>query len=576
MPFSDIRTQLAGEIARLWNHPEITPEWVDQEFSFPPNPQMGHLALPCFKVAKVLRRPTNELAAELVKTFTRDGLTVSAAGPYANFRWAVGPLYEGICQRVFAEKDRYGGDSSGAGKRVLIEFCSPNIAKKLGVQHIRTTLIGNVLANIYEALGYPTDRMNFVGDWGSQFARLLAAVELWGDASVLSSTELSKVMDHLFELYVKFHQAAEQDPSYLERASKCLQLLEEGDAKTTALWKKIRDLSLAAAERTLDRLQVRFNIVEGESHYIPEIQKTLEEVKSKAEARLSEGAWIVDVEGLQTPALIQKKDGTTLYLTRDIAAAVDRHKRFGFHKMYYVVSEQQKLHFQLLFGVLKKMGHSWADKCEHLSFGTVLFGAEKMSTREGRVIFLDSLLDEARERALVECSNKNPALENKGEVAEMVGTGAVIFGDLSVNRQRDIEFNWEHVLAFDGETGPYIQYSLVRCQSLLQKARDKGLATTLEKAPAGYVFAEEEEALTLVLGRLRATLHTCVRDNDPVHLTRYLVDLARALNKFYYQLPVLQATDPVQCALRLSLVEATRQTLANGLKLLGMGCPKEM
>ena len=576
MPFSDLRTQLAQQIASRWQNPEITADWVNQEFGFPPNPQLGHLALPCFKAGKLLGRPAGKVAQELASEFTSAGLTVTAAGPYANFRWAVGPLYNAIVAKVFEQKERYGSDDSGAGKRVLIEFCSPNIAKKLGVQHIRTTLLGNVLANIYETLGYPTDRMNFVGDWGSQFARLLAAVELWGDASVLSSTELSKVMDHLFELYVKFHQHAETDPSYVERASKCLQQLEDGDAKTTELWKKIRDLSLAAAERTLARLQVRFNLVEGESTYIPTIKTTLEEVKARAGARLSEGAWIVDVEGISTPALVQKKDGTTLYLTRDIAAAVDRHERFKFHKMFYVVSEQQKLHFQLLFGVLKKMGHAWADRCEHLSFGTVLFGAEKMSTREGRVIFLDSLLDEARERALVECAKKNPNLENKGAVAEMVGTGAVIFGDLSVNRQRDIEFNWDHVLAFDGETGPYIQYSLVRCNSLLEKAAAKGLSAALTQAPEGYAFAEEEEALTLLIGRYRSILHGCVRDNDPVHLTRYLVDLAKGLNRFYYQLPVLQATDAQQIALRLSLVDATRQVLTNGLTLLGMGRPKEM
>ncbi len=576
MPFSKLKDDLAQRISVAWKNPQLSPDWISAEFGFPPNPKMGHLALPLFKAAKILKRSTQELAQELVSQLSSPEVTVTAAGPYANFRWNPSFLYTTVCQAIFSQMERYGSDSSGEGKRILIEYCSPNIAKKLAFQHIRSTLIGNVLANIFRMLGYPVERINFVGDWGSQFARLLAAVELWGDSAILGSTELPKVMDHLFELYVKFHQVVEQDPTYQEKASKCLQLLEEGDEKTTALWKRIRDLSLASAESTLRRLNVEFDHIEGESAYIPSIQSTLSEVKAKAGAYISDGAWIVDVEGLNTPALIQKKDGTTLYLTRDLAAAVDRYNRFQFHRLYYVVSEQQKLHFQLLFGVLKKMGHAWAGNCEHISFGTVLFGAEKMSTREGKVIFLDALLDEAKERALAETAKKNPDLVNKGAVAEMVGTAAVIFGELSASRQRDIEFDWEHILALDGETGPYVQYAFVRCTSLLAKAAQKGWKQPVTETPQGYTFADEEENLMVSLARFRAVLHQCVREEDPVPLTRYLIDLSKALNRFYYQLPVLQATDPVQCEVRLTLVHATRQVLGNGLKLLGIACPPEM
>ena len=575
MPFSDLKTQLAADIARSWNRAELPAEWIAAEFGHPPNPKMGHVALPLFKAAKILGRSSNEIAKELVSALTTAELTVTAAGPYANFKWNPALLYNQILAQVFAQGANYGGDISGRGKKVLIEYCSPNIAKKLAFQHIRSTLIGNVLANVHHTLGYTVERINFVGDWGSQFARLLAAVELWGDPAMIGFDD-AKAMDHLFELYVRFHKEEEKDPSLAGRASKCLQLLEERDAKATAQWKQVRDRSLRSAERTLKRLSVQFDHVEGESKYIATIGATLEEVKAKAQARLSEGAWIVDVEGISTPALVQKKDGTTLYLTRDIAAAVDRFERFKFDRMYYVVSEQQKLHFQLLFGVLKKMGHEWANRCEHISFGTVLFGAEKMSTREGRVIFLDALLDEAKERALIESAKKNPDLLDKGEVAEMVGTAAVIFGELSANRQRDIEFDWEQILALDGETGPYVQYAFVRCDSLLAKAATTRNVEPLVQAPEGYVFAEEEENLTVAIGRFRTTLHQIVRDADPVHLTRYLIDVAKALNRFYYQLPVLQATDPVQCQVRLTLVQATRQVLRNGLGLLGIACPKEM
>jgi arginyl-tRNA synthetase len=576
MPFSELCSALALRIADQWKHPELPAEWILGELGTPPNPKLGHLALPCFKASKLLGKSSNEIAKELAQALSDSDLSVTAAGPYANFRWKPANLYRRIVAGVFEKKERYGTDSIGAGKTILIEYCSPNIAKKLAFQHIRSTLIGNVMANIYDHLGYKTERINFVGDWGSQFARLLAAVELWGDPTLLASSDLTRAMDHLFELYVRFHQVCENEPSYLEKAARCLQLLEAGDEKTTALWKRVRDLSLNSAESTLRRLSVRFDHVEGESSYIPSIQKTLEQVKAKADGKLSEGAWIVEVEGISTPALVQKKDGTTLYLTRDIAAAEDRFARFGFDKMLYVVSEQQRLHFQLLFGVLKKMGHAWASRCEHLSFGTVLFGAEKMSTREGRVIFLDALLDEAKERARAESFKKNPDLVNKELVAEMVGTAAVIFGELSASRQRDIEFDWEHILALDGETGPYVQYALVRCGSLLEKAQAKAALPSLDEVPEGYVFADEEENLLLVIGRFGSTLRQCTRDNDPVHLTRYLIDVAKALNRFYYQLPVLQATDGQQIQVRLSLVQATRQVLENGLTLLGIACPPEM
>ncbi len=470
MPFFELKKTLAERIAAFLNHPEISVDTLLQELSSPPNIAMGHVAVPCFRMAKLFKKPTDKIAAEIANHCSGGELTGKAAGPYANFRWNPAYLYQETLNRVLKEGAAYGSDKSGAGKHIVVEYCSPNIAKKLAFQHIRSTLIGNTLSNVYDFLGYETERMNFVGDWGSQFARLLAAVELWADKTRLNPNDISSSMDHLFELYVRFHKEVDQDPALLEKASRCLQDLEERKPEATALWKSIREISLKAMDLTLKRLSVKFDHVEGESHYVGAIDSTLKDIKEKTGARLSEGAWIVDVEGLSTPALIQKRDGTTLYLTRDLAAAIDRHTRFKFEKALYVVSEQQKLHFQLLFGVLAKLGYTWASKCEHLSFGTVLFGAEKMSTREGRVIFLDDLLNEARALALAECTAKNPTLANKEVVAEQVGIGAIIFGELSAHRARDIEFDWKQILAFDGETGPYVQYSLVRCHSLLEKA----------------------------------------------------------------------------------------------------------
>ncbi len=580
MPFFDLKRKLASEIADYFNSPDIKAEALAADAGVPPQLALGHLALPCFKLSKVLKQPSDMIAKSLTEHFSGKGITVTPTGPYANFKWDVGYLYSTTLESIFTKKARYGSDDSGKNKHIVFEYCSPNVAKKLGFQHIRSTLIGNTLANVYDFLGYQTERINFVGDWGSQFARLLAAFETWGRPELVDTTlpgfSAKAAMDHLFEIYVKFHKECDVHPEYLEQASKCLQRLEEHEARATDLWKKIRKISIAAMDETLERMNIRFNHLEGESTYIPEIQKTLKEVKEKAGAKLSEGAWIVEVPGLTTPALVQKKDGTTLYLTRDIAAAEDREKRFHPDKMFYVVAEQQKLHFQLLFGTLKLMGHEWADNCEHVSFGTVLFGTEKMSTREGRVIFLDELLDEAKALALEECTKKNPDLPNKDEVADMVGVGAIIFGNLSSHRKSDIEFKWETVLALDGETGPYVQYSLVRCHSLLEKAKAKGEKSGVVKDVSQYAFAPEEESLILSLAKLRSTLHLAVRDNEPYHLTYYLIDLAKAFNRFYYKLPVLQSNDPTQRELRLGLVEATQTTLTNGLELLGMRAPKEM
>ena len=567
---------MSRQLAQTFNNPDLPGEWFEREFGTPPQPHLGHLALPCFKLSKVFRKASDQIAKDIVEKFQMPGVSVVAAGPYANFRFDVGNLYQNIVSEIFAQKTEFGKDQSGKDKSVLIEYCSPNIAKKLGFQHIRSTLIGNVLANVYRSLGYQTLRMNFVGDWGAQFARLFAAVEKWGDRSILAGDNRSAAMDHLFELYVRFHKEVETDPAYQELAIRSLQKLEAQDKTAVDLWRMIREVSLFSVDQTLARLCVAFDYVEGESDYIPEISKTLEHVKSKAKAKLSEGAWIVEVPGQTTPALIQKKDGTTLYLTRDIAAAIHRQERFKLDKMLYVVSEQQKLHFQLLFGVLKLMGYDWADKLGHVSFGTVLFGAEKMSTREGRVIFLDELLNEAKALALSEVMAKNPDLADKEAVAEMVGTGAVIFGNLSSHRMTDIEFDWKRVIALDGETGPYVQYSCVRCSSLIEKAKAKGETSDFTLAESGYEFAPEEENLILMLGKARTTLHQVINDNEPYFLTHYLIDVAKAFNRFYYKLPVLQAVSDNQRRVRLSLVAATNQVLLNGLSLLGIRCPKEM
>lgn len=576
MPFYNLKQKLAQQIAHSLSNPEITPQSVYQELGTPPNLEMGHVALPCFKLGKLLNKPAGKLAIELAQQFKSPIATASASGPYANFRFKPEQMFTTTLSKILSEKDRYGSESQPAPQSIVLEYCSPNIAKPLFFHHIRSTLIGNVLANIYDFLGFKTERINFVGDWGTQFARLLAAFELWGQKDLLSLNDIDRSMKHLLDIYIKFHHELENNPTYLEKTSKWLQRLEAQEPEATDLWKLIRDISVANMEKTLNKMNVFFHHTEGESFYIPKMDGWLKKIKTESGAQLSEGAYIVTLPDIEPPALIQKKDGTTLYLTRDIAAAIERFERFHFSKMYYVVSEQQKLHFKQLFAVLKKMEHSFSEQCEHLSFGTVHFGKERMSTREGRVIYLEEVLKEATQLALEECTKKNPSLAGKQDIARQIGIGAIIFGNLSAHKQRDIEFNWEHVLTFDGETGPYVQYSAVRCQSLLAKAKEAKIDSKQLAQADKYTFAAEEDALILELSKFRAVLKNCTQDNEPYHLTHYLIDVAKAFNRFYYQLPVLQATELLQKQVRLNLVEATYQVLFNGLKLLGIETPKEM
>lgn len=571
MPFLELKQDLASRLSKVISHPDWGSDAVFKSLEVPPNPDLGHLAFPCFRLAKVLKKSPPEIAKHLMSGLDAS-VEASVAGPYLNFKFSGAVLFQKTLEAVSQNPGAVGADSLGRGKKIVIEFCSPNIAKRLMFQHIRSILLGNTLSNVYAYLGYNVVRMNFVGDWGTQFAKLLVAIELWGDKAKLDPKDSATAMAHLLDLYVKFHKEVTENPGLEKKASETLQLLEKKDPKATALWKMIREISLDTVEKTLRRMNTRFDVVEGESQYIDAIDSTLEAVKKKADAKISDGALIVELEGISTPALIQKKDGTTLYLTRDVAAAVDRQARYQFDKSIYIVGDQQRLHFQQLFGVLKKMGYAWTPQVEHVGFGTVLFGAEKMSTREGRVIFLDDVLDEANSLALKACTEKNPDLDDKPGVAQKVGLAAVVFGELSAHRQRDIEFNWDHVIAFEGDTGPYVLYAAVRINSILERV---GLEKHKVPSIDGYAFAPEEIGLLLQLSSLRTTLRNVVAENEPYYLSRYLIETAKAFSRFYTNCPVLKSTGQT-LDVRLQLVSLTSQVLAAGLKLLGLEIPQRM
>ncbi len=578
MPYYRKIKELAKIISEHYLQPE---EVIETEIAPPPCSSFGHISMGAFKISKILKNEPNKIAHEIETITNSFDIKALAEGPYVNWRFPIHEFATLTLNEIFSKKERYGSEEPNK-KNIVIEYCSPNIAKPLAFQHIRSTLIGNSLANIFKFLGFNIVRINFIGDWGSQFSKLIAAVKLWGDEFNLlkkiesfSDSQLTEIMNNLFELYVRFHDNLEKDDFYIELGNKALKELESYEEPIINIWKKLREISIIAMNRTLKRLNVEFDLVEGESDYIRNINNTIEEIKLKAQARFSEGTYVVDVPQISVPALIQKSDGSTLYLTRDIAAAIDRYNRFKFDKMVYVVSDQQNLHFQLLFGVLKKMGHSWSELCEHTSFGTVLFGSEKMSTRAGKVVFLDDLLNEAEKLALSQCK-KNTELKSKDEVAKKIAAGAIIFGELSAHRQREIRFDWKNILSLDGETGPYVQYTYVRCNSLIEKAIEKGINCDSIPVPSSYTYVNEEETLVIELSKFRYALNKAAIEKEPFRLTKYLIDLSSAFNRFYYNLPVLQANSHEKLNFRINLVKATKQVIENGLKLLGIECPTEM
>jgi arginyl-tRNA synthetase len=578
MPFYEMRVALAREVASALRHPELTAEPIAAEFTPPPGSATAHLALPCFRIAKVVDKNPEGLALELAALFPATGEpatgrpVASASGPYVYFRWDAADLFSRVIGTVLRERDRYGTDETGHGKSVVLEYCSANVAQRLMVKHLRSTVIGNALAGILQALGHPVDRINFVGDWGYPIGKLLAGFELWGDRDRVARRG-TPAMDHLFEVYSRFQKTLETEPAYAERATRCLQQLEEGEPKITTLWKDIRETSLASVDTTLRRMGIRFDFVDGESTYVPGATQVLDQIKQLAGARLSEGAWIVDVEGVSSPALVQKKDGTTLYLTRDISAAIDRERRFPAAALGYVVSEQQRLHFQLLFGVLRKMGFAWAGGCEHIAFGELRIGSTEASPRETRPDLLDDLLDEAKTRAGAELAARHPELAVREAAAEAIGVGAVVFATVSGPRGRDLQLDWDRILTLTGDTGPSLQQTLARCRALVGKATAKGERPAQLAELGGYRPLPIEELLIVQLGRLGVVLHACASAWDPFALGQYLIELARHFDRFHQQLPLLQAGDPGQRRVRLNLVEATRQVLENGLRLLGIPCP---
>ena len=541
---------------------DLTLEEIVALIEVPPNKEMGDFAFPCFKLAKVFRKAPNMIAADLAENIEAKGAIskVMPLGGYVNFFVNKSQLAETVINDVLTKKEKYGHTDLGQDKAVVIDFSSPNIAKPFHIGHIRTTVIGNALYKIYDSQGYNVVRVNHLGDYGTQFGKLIVAFKLWGSKEAVEANPIPE----LLKLYVKFHEEAEQKPEMEDEARAWFTKLENGDEEAKALWQWFRDESLKEFARVYDLLDIEFDSYAGESFYSDKMGVVIDQLKEKGLLVQSQGTNVVDLEQYNMPpALITKNDGSTLYMTRDLAAAIYRKNTYDFDKCIYVVGSQQSLHFQQLFKVLELMGYEWSKDLVHVPFGMVALEEGTMSTRKGRVVFLEDVLKQAVEKTKEIVLSKNPNAKNVEQIAKQVGVGAVVFQELSNSRIKDYTFSWSRTLSFEGETGPYVQYTHARCCAVLRKAEEE------VTADINYDLLSEGDGAEVlkVIGSFNKAILAAMRKNEPHIITRFVLDLAQAFNKFYHDNPILVDDVEVRKA-RLALVAATRQTIENALALL--------
>ncbi|MCF6159040.1 MAG: arginine--tRNA ligase [wastewater metagenome] len=557
-------------VSLLKEKTDLREDEIEKRIEIPPVLKMGDYAFPCYTLSKILKKPPNSIAEELTKILhpVSPITGIRAIGPYVNFFVDRSIFSERALKKIHEEKDSYGSDDTGSGKTIVIDYSSPNIAKHLAVHHLRSAVIGNAIYHIYKALGYSCVGINHLGDWGTQFGQLIVAYRRWGD----ESTRKTYTVTDLNSLYVKFHQEAEKNPALEDEAREWFKKLEAGDPEARTLWQHFKDISLKEFQKLYDMLEVHFDAYIGESFYNTMVEDTIRRIKEKGLAKISEEALIVDLEPYNMPpCLLRKKDDATLYATRDIAAAEYRMRTYNFDKMTYVVGSEQKLHFKQIFKVLELMGYDWASRCVHIDFGLMKFKDGKMSTRKGKVVLLEDLLIEAIERIRKIIEEKNPLLEDKDAVAKEVGIGAIIFADLSTKRNKDIVFDWDTVLNFEGETGPYVQYTHARLCSILRKYNQP------VTGEVNYELLKEDETFRLIknLWQFPSVIQRAAESYEPSLLCNYLIDVCGNLNRFYNTYRVLSDVEELTKA-RVFLVDATRQVIKNGLNIIGIHSPDRM
>ena len=556
-------------IAQKINVEGVAQEEIAFLLAVPPDSAMGDFALPCFRFAKALKKSPVIIAHELAKTIAPDEVVaeVSAVNGYLNFKVNKAGLAADVLARITREGAKYGSSDEGSGKTVCIDYSSVNIAKPFHIGHLSTTVLGGALYRIFNFLGYRAVGINHLGDYGTQFGKLISAYKRWGNREEVERGGIHAVN----ALYVRFNEEA--DEAMEAEAREYFRLIESGDKEANDLFEWFKSLTLAYVQKIYDRLHIRFDSYAGERFYTDKMAPVVAELKEKGLLKESNGAQIVDLEAYgMPPCLILRSDGASLYATRDLAAAIYRKKTYDFYKCLYVVAYQQNLHFKQVFKVLELMGYDWAKDLVHVAYGMVSLEDGAMSTRKGKVVWLEDVISRCVEKARVILEEKNPALENKDAVAETVGVGAVVFGALYNSKIKDITFSYDKALNFDGETSVYVQYTCARAASVLSKAAADGIA--FDEAASGTPNAQEAELLK-ALGDFPATVREAAEKYEPSFVARWCVDTAKLFNKFYFDCKILQAEEEVR-AFRLALTKATLTALTNGLGLLGIGVPEKM
>lgn len=569
----------------------LNPDQVYERLEIPKNSDMGNYALPLFELAKTLKKNPTEINRKLAEA--QNGLAESkeeysylsftATGGFNNARIKTEALAEETLSAIHQQGNIYGYSDEGEGKNIVIDFSSPNIAKPFGIGHLRTTAIGNSLYRIFEKLGYNSIGINHLGDWGTQFGKMIVAFRKWGDEEELKEDPIIR----LFDLYVRFHREEENDPALTEEAREAFKALEDGKPEEIELWNKFKDYSLQAFKKTYERLGVHFDYYTGESFYNDKMAATIEGLKSLGLTEVSQGALIVDLEkyGL-SPCMLTKADGATLYATRDITAVLYRWGAFKFEKALYIVASAQRDHFKQVFKVIELLEEAenvpaekrFAHRLKHIEFGWIKFKDEMMSTRRGNIIFLDDVLDKATELAKSRILEKNPDLKEIDKTAAQIGIGAVLFADMSTRRQKDVNFDWDEVLNFEGETGPYLQYTHARLSSLLRHY-GKEISVTMDYS---LLDRHEEYRVLDILYKFPGAIWESSETFEPYVISSYLLELSAAFNKVYQRKDKNGRIDKIisdnmkLTEARMALVNAVRIVIREGLYLLGIEAPDEM
>lgn len=572
MCLEEINMDFKLEVAKLLaTVADISVADVLGAIEIPPNREMGDYAYPCFRLAKTFRKAPPLIAQELKEKIELPAFIteIQVQGAYINFFSNKSVYVKEVLTQVLEKKSDFGKSKIGEGKTIVVDYSSPNIAKPFHVGHLRSTVIGNAIYNIHKHLGYHCEGVNHLGDWGTQFGKLIVAYQRWGSKEAVENEGIQELM----RIYVKFHDEVEKEPSLDEEARGWFVKMQDGDEEALALWKWFYEISIKEFERVYEMLGVTFDAYTGESFYNDKMAAVVTELKEKQLLVESEGAMIVDLEEEKMPpCLIIRKDGGTLYATRDITAALYRKKTYHFEKCIYLTALDQNLHFAQWFQVIRKMGYDWWKDLIHVPFGLVSLDSGKLSTRHGNVVLMEELLNQAINETKKIIEEKNPNLPDKETVAKQVGIGAVVFNDLYNNRIKDVVFSWDRMLNFDGETGPYVQYTHARACSILKRAEGE-----IEKNNIDFSKLSDEASVEVckLLEQFPIKIIDAAEKLEPSVVTRHLVDIAQAFNKFYHDNQILNSEDEVRTA-RLALVYAVKIVLADGLKLLGISAPEQM